>query len=74
VFPQTRRWLSPITERAAEGYVRPIWSPSILAESNRVLTWLWIKRNGGQLTDAAWHRCLAAATYTPLSQAGVGVA
>lgn len=63
VFPNTRRWLIPITQLAAGGFVLPIWSPLILAESNRVLTWLWIKRNGKETKDAAWNRCSAAAKF-----------
>lgn len=44
VFPRTKQWLIPLTDLAAGGFLLPMWSPLIIAESNRVLTWLWIKR------------------------------
>lgn len=40
VFPKTKRWLIPITRLAADRFVLPVWSPLIIAESKRVLTWL----------------------------------
>ncbi len=43
VFPT--QWIKRIVERAAIGHIRPIWAPCIIAESNRVMTWLWLKRN-----------------------------
>ncbi|WP_169307919.1 PIN domain-containing protein [Kyrpidia tusciae] len=32
---------------AYEGLYRPIWSPWIIAELNRALTWNWIRNKGG---------------------------
>jgi hypothetical protein len=40
------------------GLFTPIWSPWIIAELNRVLTWHWIKaRTGGDLSRANERRC-----------------
>lgn len=39
------------------GTVVPVWSPLIIAEVNRLLTWLWLKRAHGDHGDAAWKRC-----------------
>jgi len=61
---------------AQEGAFEALWSPWIIAELNRVLTWKWIERtatplsSGGirdvggvtcDLTAANWDRCSAAA-------------
>ena len=43
VFPT--QWIKRIVERAALGHIRPIWAPCIIAESNRVMTWLWLKQH-----------------------------
>lgn len=59
VFPQTKRWIIPILDAAKAGYVTPYWSPLIIAESNRVLTWLWLKRHGREFTDRSWRECSA---------------
>ncbi len=57
VFPQTKNWLAPLLGAAREGYVELVWSPLIIAEANRVLTWLWLKRNGGDFSERSWQRC-----------------
>jgi len=60
--------LVPVRERKAlqraariGGFVG-IWSPWIVAELNRVLSWLWIERSGGDLSQASRCRCSDAAT------------
>lgn len=57
VFPRTRGWIGPILDAAKAGYIIPYWSPLIIAESNRVLTWLWLKRRGGDFSEPSWERC-----------------
>ena len=57
VFPGTREWLVEIVNDAREGYVLPLWAPSIIAELNRVLTWLWLKRSGGDFSKREWDLC-----------------
>jgi hypothetical protein len=56
VFPRLR-WLRPLIQAARQGYVQLIRSPLIIAEAQRLLTWLWLERHGGDLSDAAWRRC-----------------
>jgi hypothetical protein len=53
-------------QAAANGDFVALWSPWIIAELNRVLTWLWIKRPQpgnlrGDLSDANEQRCSEAA-------------
>jgi hypothetical protein len=55
------RWLEPIVLAARAGYLVPLWTPLILAETNRLLTWLWLRRHDGDLSNAAWRDCSAAA-------------
>jgi len=55
-----RQWLDPIIVNAQAGYIQPLWSPLIIAEANRYLTWRWLKRHGGSLSPAAWEQCSAA--------------
>lgn len=55
------RWLAPIQDAAAAGYLVPIWSPSIISEANSYLTWRWIQRHGGDRSAAAKTQCSAAA-------------
>jgi len=61
VFPHVRRWLEPLIDYARAGYLEPIWSPWIIAETNRLLTWLWLERVGGQQTGSTWAECSRAA-------------
>ena len=61
IFPHVQAWLKPILEDARLGYVLPLWSPLILAESNRTLTWLWLTRHGGDLSAESRRRCSEAA-------------
>jgi len=51
-----------LQEAAAVGVVVAIWSPWIVAELNRVLTWQWIERSGGNTSPANWRACSAAAS------------
>jgi len=39
-----------------------VWSPWIVADLNRVLTWHWVDRAGGDLSLGQWRACSAAAT------------
>lgn len=57
IFPQTRKWLIPLVQAAETGYLDLIWSPLTIAEANRVLTWLWVKRHGGDLSEKSWLSC-----------------
>ena len=57
VFPQTKRWLVPLIDASKTGYIILIWSPLIIAESNRVLTWLWLKRHGREFSNSTWRQC-----------------
>jgi len=57
VFPRTKKWLGPIIDGAKNGVVIPIWSPLIIAEVNRFLTWRWLKLNDGNQGDTAWKKC-----------------
>ena len=61
VFPRVRKWLEPIILAAQTDVVVPLWSPLIISESNRLLTWLWLERHGGDLSDAGWRQCSDAA-------------
>lgn len=54
VSPRLRESLQNAAE---EGVFTAIWSPWIIAELNRVLTWRWIARSGGDLGPANWTRC-----------------
>ncbi len=38
-----------------------IWSPWIVAELNRFLTWQWIERSSGDTSPANWRSCSTAA-------------
>ena len=61
VFAKTRLYMSPLERRSREGVVRLFWSPWIVSEVNRVLTWLWLRRTGGDVSDANWRACSIAA-------------
>ena len=60
VFPH-RRWLDGIRDAAQAGYLVPIWSPLIIAEVTRLLTWQWLNRHPEDRSQGAWARCSAAA-------------
>jgi len=50
-------------QRLAEaGSIVGVWSPWIVADLNRVLTWHWVDRAGGDLSLGQWRACSAAAT------------
>ncbi len=42
---------------AADGRYTALWSPWIIAELHRVLTWRWIERTQGDLSPANHARC-----------------
>jgi hypothetical protein len=50
-----------LVQAARAGYLGPVWSPLIIAESNRVLTWIWLKRRGGDFSERSWRECSDAA-------------
>jgi hypothetical protein len=56
VFPR-RDWLAPILRSARVGYVVPIWSPLIVYEVSRYLTWRWLQQNGGDQSRGARRAC-----------------
>jgi hypothetical protein len=58
VPPSTRKELQLA---ATDGRFVALWSPWIIAELNRVLTWLWIEASGGDLSLANQQRCSQAA-------------
>jgi len=47
---------------AQEGAFIPIWSPWIIAELNRVLTWQWIENRGNDTSRMNWSTCSRAAS------------
>ncbi|MBA2355398.1 MAG: PIN domain-containing protein [Acidobacteria bacterium] len=49
-----RDWMQAVRRAAEDGRIVPFWSPAIIAEVVRVLTWLWIRRNGGEVSE--WAR------------------
>lgn len=46
-----------LQQNAQLGLYTAIWSPWIIAELNRVLTWRWIEYHGGDWSAAAWQQC-----------------
>ena len=54
-MPQ-RRWMTPLLAAAQRGYVHLLWSPSIIAETGRLLTWQWLQRNPSPFTRSLWDR------------------
>lgn len=57
--------LQPILSAALDDYLIPIWSPCIVAEANRVLTWKWLRRQarlgGGSGREVVLTRALEVA-------------
>jgi hypothetical protein len=47
-----QQWLAPIILTAGAGYVVPLWSPCIIAETSRLHARLWMKRRGVPQTNA----------------------
>ena len=56
--PRLRRDLQ---QAAQLGMFTAVWSPWIIAELNRVLTWHWIERTEGDLSQASKDDCSVAA-------------
>lgn len=62
VFLRTARWLAPLEDLARNNYARLFWSPWIIGEAHRVLTWLWTQRAGPPYhTTERWAACSRAA-------------
>ncbi len=51
-----RDWIEPIVLAARAGYVVPIWSPCIIEEASRLLTWLWLKKHAGDSLSESVRR------------------
>jgi hypothetical protein len=56
VFGQTTL-LDLIVAASKNGRVMIIWSPLIISEVSRLLTWRWIKRHGDDLSEWARRQC-----------------
>jgi hypothetical protein len=53
-----RRWMEPLIDAANTGQIVLVWSPCIIAEAARLLTWIWLKKRGADpSSDAAWSEC-----------------
>lgn len=50
-----------VQEAAEAGLIVALWSPWIVAELNRVLTWNWIDWSHGDTSATNWRACSAAA-------------
>lgn len=59
VFGHLNEWVKPLVDAARSGDVELIWSPVIIAETNRLLTWRWLQRHGGDLSPQSWRACAA---------------
>jgi hypothetical protein len=57
VFGHLYEWINPLILAARAGAIELLWSPVIIAESNRLLTWLWLQRHGGDLSGPSKRRC-----------------
>jgi len=57
VFGHLSQWISPLIDAARNGDVELIWSPTIIAETHRLLTWRWLQRHGGDLAPQSWRAC-----------------
>lgn len=57
VFARLHDWMKPIVLAARAGHVQLYWSPFIIAEVNRLLTWQWLKHRHGDLSDGSWRAC-----------------
>jgi hypothetical protein len=51
--------VKPLVDAARSGIVELVWSPIIIAETNRLLTWRWVQRHGGDLSSQSWRACAA---------------
>ncbi|MGE3273324.1 MAG: PIN domain-containing protein [Chloroflexota bacterium] len=52
-------WIKPIVQAVQDGILTVVWSPLIISEVNRLLTWLWIRRHASDTSEAARRRCSA---------------
>jgi hypothetical protein len=57
VFAHLNQWISPLVDAARNGNVELIWSPVIIAETHRLLTWQWLLRHDGDLSRQSWDAC-----------------
>src|SRR5688572_14049891 len=58
VFPH-RDWMNSVIQAVNDGALIAVWSPLIISELNRLLTWLWIRRHGDDLSESARRQCSA---------------
>jgi hypothetical protein len=61
VFGHLREWLAPLVDAAENGYVQLIWSPVLIAEVNRLRTWLWIQSHPSTSSTRQWAELSQAA-------------
>ena len=52
-------WIRPIVRAAEDGILIAVWSPLIISEVNRLLTWLWIRRHDNDTSESARRQCSA---------------
>ena len=48
-----RRWMEPLVASARARHLELYWSPRIIAESSRVLAWLWLRKRAGDFSGRA---------------------
>lgn len=53
--------MEPLIDSAKAGHIVLYWSPAIIAETSRVLLWLWLKRRGPDLSEGSKKRVSEAA-------------
>jgi hypothetical protein len=58
VFGRTA-WIKSLIDAVQDGVLIAVWSPLIICEVNKLLTWLWLERHGGDLSESAWRQCSA---------------
>jgi hypothetical protein len=61
VFGRLNQWINPLIKASIHGDVELIWSPMIIAETHRLLTWAWLRRHGGDFSRQSWIACSAQA-------------
>jgi hypothetical protein len=57
VFGHLQQWISPLIDAARNGDAELLWSPTIIAETHRLLTWRWLRRHGADLSRRSWDSC-----------------
>jgi hypothetical protein len=52
-------WMKTILDAVQDGVLIAVWSPLIISEVNRLLTWHWLRKNGADVGEPARRRCSA---------------